>query len=82
MSCAVCCRCGLDPVLLWLWCRLMATAGIQPLAWEPPYGLVWPLKKKRERERETKKNSVKLMSKCQEGKKFKNHVIIGSQDGK
>ena len=22
-------QCGLDPVLLWLWCR--------PLAWEPPY---------------------------------------------
>ena len=26
-----------DPVLLWLWCRLAATAPIQPLAWEPPY---------------------------------------------
>ena len=25
-----------DPALLWLWCRLVATALIQPLAWEPP----------------------------------------------
>ena len=27
----------LDPELLWLWCRPVATAPIQPLAWEPPY---------------------------------------------
>ena len=27
-------RYGLDPVLLWLWCRLAAVAPIQPLAWE------------------------------------------------
>ena len=26
-----------DPALLWLWCRLAATASIRPLAWEPPY---------------------------------------------
>ena len=25
-----------DPVLLWLWCRPVATALIQPLAWESP----------------------------------------------
>ena len=30
-------RCGLDPELLWLWCRLAAVALIRPLAWEPPY---------------------------------------------
>ena len=29
-------RCGLDPVLLWLWCRPAATAAIRPLAWETP----------------------------------------------
>ena len=28
---------SLDLVLLWLWCRPVATAPIQPLAWEPPY---------------------------------------------
>ena len=37
MSCGVGRRRSLDPVLLWLWCRLAATAPIQPLAWEPPY---------------------------------------------
>ena len=37
MSCGVGCRCGLDPPLLWLWHRLVATALIRPLAWEPPY---------------------------------------------
>ena len=37
MSCGVDRRRGLDPALLWLWCRPVATAPIQPLAWEPPY---------------------------------------------
>ena len=37
MSCGVGRRQGLDPVLLWLWRRLAATAAIRPLAWEPPY---------------------------------------------
>ena len=36
MSCGVGHRCGSDPVLLWLWRRLAATAPIRPLAWEPP----------------------------------------------
>ena len=37
MSCGVGGRRGLDPVLLGLWCRPVAVALIQPLAWEPPY---------------------------------------------
>ena len=37
VSCGVGCRRGSDPMLLWLWCRLAATAPIRPLAWEPPY---------------------------------------------
>ena len=37
MSCGVGCRRGLDLALLWLWRRLVATALIGPLAWEPPY---------------------------------------------
>ena len=28
-----------DPALLWLWCRLAATAPIGPLAWEPPHAM-------------------------------------------
>jgi len=37
VSCGVGCRRGSDPALLWLWHRPVATAPIQPLAWEPPY---------------------------------------------
>ena len=37
MSCGVGHRCGLDLMLLWLWCRLTGVALIGPLAWEPPY---------------------------------------------
>ena len=37
VSCGVGHRCGSDPVLLWLWCRLAAVALIQPLAWQLPY---------------------------------------------
>jgi len=37
VSCGIGHRRGLDPALLWLWCRLAATAPIQLLAWEPPY---------------------------------------------
>ena len=45
-------RCGIHPVLLWLWlwCRLVAIALIWSLAWEPPYaeGAVWKKKKKKQ----------------------------------
>ena len=37
VSCGVGRKHGSDLVLLWLWCRLAATALIRPLAWEPPY---------------------------------------------
>ena len=49
MSCGVGCRGGLDPMLLWLWCRPAATAPIGPLAWEPPYatGATQEIAKKR-----------------------------------
>ena len=47
-SCGVGCRCGSDPALLWLWCSLVATAPIGPLAWESPYAVgVAPEKAKR-----------------------------------
>ena len=39
----VCCgvghRQGLDPTLLWWWCRLAAVAPIRPLACELPYAM-------------------------------------------
>ena len=37
MSCGVDHRRSSDPKLLRLWRRLVATALIRPLAWEPPY---------------------------------------------
>ena len=58
MSCGVGCRHALDLELLWLWCRLAATALIRPLEWEPPHATGSALKgqktKKKERERESK----------------------------
>ena len=44
MSCGVGHRCGLDPVLLWLWRRLAATAPIGPLVQELPYATEEALK--------------------------------------
>ena len=37
MGCGVGCKCNLDPALLWLWCRLVAVALIEPPAWELPH---------------------------------------------
>ena len=37
---------GSDPSLLWLWCRPVATAAIEALAWEPPCAVGAALKKK------------------------------------
>ena len=45
MSCGVGHRRSLDLALLWLWCRLVATAPIRTLAWEPPYAIDVALKK-------------------------------------
>ena len=46
MSCGIGCRCGSDPMLLWLWRRLAAVAPIRPLAWEPPCAADAALKNK------------------------------------
>ena len=45
VSCSVGHRCNSDPMLLWLWCRLAATAPIQPLAWELPCAVGAALKR-------------------------------------
>ena len=61
MSCGVGCRRGSEPVLLWLWCRPVATEPIGSLAWESPYAMGVALektkrqkKKKRKKEKEVK----------------------------
>ena len=60
MSCGVGCRRSPDLALLWLWCRLAATALIRPLAWEPPYAAGSALEKaKRQQQKQNKtKNST------------------------
>ena len=49
LDCAVGCRRGSDPALLWLWCRPAATAPIWPLGWEPPYSVGVALKRQKEK---------------------------------
>ena len=51
MSCGVGRRLGLDLALLWLWGRLVATALIKPLVWEPPYAAGADLEKKKKKEK-------------------------------
>ena len=63
VSCGVGSRHCSDPALLWLWCRLVATAPIRPLAWEPPYAVGAALEKaktkKKKRKKERKKSEAK-----------------------
>ena len=40
-----------DPALLWLRQRVVATAPIRPLAWEPPYATGAALEKKKKKKR-------------------------------
>ena len=49
-------RHSLDPTLLWLWCRPVATAPVQLLAGEPPYATGVSLKKQKKKEKKRKKN--------------------------
>jgi len=44
-----------DLALLWLWCRPVALAPVQPLAWEPPYTMGVALKSKNKQTNKTKK---------------------------
>ena len=51
-------QCVKDPAFLWLWCRPVATAPIQYLAWELPYATGMALKRQK-----IKKISIFLNSK-------------------
>ena len=55
MSCGIGCRCGLDLALLWLWHRLVATALIRLLAWEPPYAMGEALEMAKDKKKKKKK---------------------------
>ena len=49
-------RRGLDPALLWLWCRPAAIAPIRLLDWEPPYAAGAGLKRQKKKKKEKKQN--------------------------
>ena len=57
MSCGVGRRRDLDPALLWLWCRPVATALIRPLALEPPYAM-GAAQEKAKRQKKKKKKKI------------------------
>ena len=44
-------RCGLDPVVWWLWGRPAAAAPFPPLAWELPYAAIAALKRKKKKKK-------------------------------
>jgi len=66
MNCGVGRIRGLDLAWLWLWRRLVTTAPIRPLAWEPPYatgavlGKAKRKKKKGEDNTQTNKSTLCL----------------------
>ena len=60
MSCGVGCRHGSDPMLLWLWHRMVATALIRPLAWEPPYAMGVAQEKAKRQKKKKKESYTKI----------------------
>jgi len=61
VSCGVGRKRGLDPELLWLWCRLVATAPIRPLAWDPPYATGAALEKAKKDKNEKQKTPFPIL---------------------
>ena len=60
VSCDVGHRCGLEPALLWLWCRPAAIAPIRPLAWEPPHAMGAALDKAKQNKTKNVKHRIDL----------------------
>ena len=57
--------------MLWLWCRLAATAPIEPIAWELPYVMgVEKIKIKGKKERKGKKEKKERKEGRKEGNMF------------
>ena len=61
VSCGVGHGRGLDPTLLWLWGRPVASALVQPLAWEPPYAMGVDLKRQKTKRKKEKKKKLALI---------------------
>ena len=80
MSCGVGCRCGSDPALLWLWCRLVATAPIRHLAWEPPYAMGAALEKAKRQKKKKKRAGTTAVTVGQEPRNGRGCVVGGRGD--
>ena len=65
------CCCELWYRLLWLWCRLAATALIRPLAWDLPYAVGVALKSQKKEKRKKKRKEKENTDGEQTSKKFK-----------
>ena len=59
LSCGMGHRCGLDPTLLWLWCRPTAAPLIRPLAWELPYATSVVPQETKQKQKQTKEQNQK-----------------------
>ena len=70
MSCGVGRRRGLDPELLWLWCRPVATAPVRPLAWGPQYAMGVALEK-------TKKKKKVYTNEVWKGQTLQRLTLVG-----
>ena len=77
MSCGV--GCSSDSMLLWLWRRLVATALIRPLAWEPPYAMGTGLKKAKRQKIKNKKPIGSHLSKLKKKKNLVRNPIVVQQ---
>uniref|UniRef100_A0A8D1TEB9 FYVE, RhoGEF and PH domain containing 4 n=1 Tax=Sus scrofa TaxID=9823 RepID=A0A8D1TEB9_PIG len=77
-SCGVGCTSSSDPALLWLWCRPVATAPIQPLAREPPYALGEALEKTKRPPQKKKKKINFMLNETDEQKlhKIANELLL------
>ena len=71
LSCGAGRRQGLDPTLLWLWHRPVATAVVQPLAWETPNAVGAALKKNKKRNKTYKLLQSKRNHKQNEKKTYR-----------
>ena len=67
MTCAVGCRHGSDPELLWLWRRLVATTLIRPLAWDSPYAAEAALEKAEKKRKKKKKKQKRKITRGRKG---------------
>ena len=66
----------MDPALLWLWCRPVATALIRPLAWEPPYAMRSGPRKKGKKTKKKKIIGVCMLEDVKEGRWYSDNEMF------